>query len=200
MFIDESGDLGQQSDYFVLAALTVKDQAPLNRIVKNMRRNKFKKQLKGVQEIKANRSNPKLIKYMLNQLNDVSDAKVSYIILEKERCRSAYLLNDKHKLYNYVAGKLAEHIIIKDADLTVRIDKSKGKQILRDDFNQYFERKISENSTLGRIEIFHSYSHAWNGLQFADVLAWSKFQKVEHKNSEYIDILRVKKEVHSVWN
>jgi hypothetical protein len=52
MFIDESGDLGSQSDYFVLAALTVKDPFPLDRIIKNMRRNKFKKQLKDAQKIK----------------------------------------------------------------------------------------------------------------------------------------------------
>lgn len=199
MFIDESGDLGSQSDYFVLAALTVKDPLLLDRIIKNMRRNKFKKQLENAQEIKANSSSPELIKYMLMQLNTVPDAKVSYIILEKERCYSLYLLNDKHKLYNFVAGKLAEHIIFEDADLSVRIDKSKGKQILRDDFNNYFERKINEKSTLRKIEIYHSYSHAWTGLQFADVLAWSQFQKVEHKNREFMDMLKIEKEVYSVW-
>jgi hypothetical protein len=199
MFIDESGDLGSQSNYFVLAALTVKDPLPLDRIIKNMRRNKFKKQLKDAQEIKANSSSPELIKYMLTQLNGVTDAKVSYIILEKERCYSPYLLGDKHKLYNFVAGKLAERIILEDADLSVRIDKSKGKQILRDDFNKYFEKKINDKSTLRKIEIYHSYSHAWTGLQFADVLAWSKFQKVEHKNREFMDVLNIEKEVHSVW-
>lgn len=200
MFIDESGDLGRQSNYFILAALTVKDPLPLDRIIKNMRRNKFKRQLKGVQEIKANSSSSELVKYMLKQLNTVSEAKVSYIILEKERCYSSYLLNDKHKLYNFIAGKLAEHTILDNADLSVRIDKSKGKQVLRDDFNNYFERKLNENSTLRKIEIHHSYSHAWNGLQFADVLAWSKFQKIEHKNSEFMDMLKIEKEVYPVWD
>jgi len=109
------------------------------------------------------------------------------------------LLNDKHKLYNFVAGKLAEHIILEDADLSVRIDKSKGKQFLRDDFNNYFEKKINEKSTLRKIEIYHSYSHAWAGLQFADVLAWSEFQKVEHKNREFLDVLKIEKKVYSVW-
>lgn len=118
---------------------------------------------------------------MLKQLNTIPDAKVCYIVLKKERCYSSYLLSDKHKLYNFVAGKLAEHTILEDVDLLVRIDKSKGKQILRDDFNNYVEKKINEKSTLRKIEIYHSYSHAWAGLQFADVLAWSKFQKVEHK-------------------
>jgi len=199
MFIDESGDLGKQSNHFVIAALIVKDPALLDRIIKNMRRNKFKKKLKNAQEIKANKSSPDIIKYMLNQLNAIPETRVCYIVLKKEKLYSNYLLNDKHKLYNYVAGKLAEHVILQDADLLVRIDKSKGKQMLRDDFNRYFERKVNENSNLRKIEIHHSYSHAWNGLQFADVLAWSKFQKVEHENSEFMDVLNVKKEVYPVW-
>lgn len=199
MFIDESGDLGKQSNYFVLAALTVKDPLPLDRIIKNMRRNKFKKQLKNASEVKANRSSPELIKFMLKQLNTVPNVKVCYIILSKERCYSSYLLSDKHKLYNFVAGRLAEHTILEDVDLSVRIDKSKGKQILRDDFNNYFEKKINEKSTLRKIEIYHSYSHSWAGLQFADVLAWSKFQKIEHKNKEFIDLLEIEKEVYPVW-
>lgn len=200
MFIDESGDLGIQSKYFVFAALTVTDPDPLNRIIKNMRRNKFKKELKDASEIKASRSSPALVKYALNQLNAVTDAAVSYIILEKAKCYSSFLLNDKHKLYNFAAGRLAEHTTLEGADLLVRIDLSKGKQILRDDFNNYFSMKLNENSTLNRVEIYHSLSHAWNGLQFADMLAWSKFQKVEHKNSEFIDVLKIKKEVHQVWN
>lgn len=200
MFIDESGDLGTQSKYFVFAALTVKDPDPLNRIIKNMRRNKFKKELKDASEIKANRSSPALVKYALNQLNAVTDAAVSYIILEKAKCYSPFLLNDKHKLYNFAAGRLAEHTALEDADLLVRIDLSKGKQVLRDDFDNYFAMKLNENSTLHKVEIYHSLSHAWNGLQFADILAWSKFQKVEHKNSEFTDVLKIKKEVYQVWN
>lgn len=136
---------------------------------------------------------------MLKQLNTVPDERVCYIVLKKERCYSSYLLSDKHKLYNFVAGKLAEHTILEEIDLSVRIDKSKGKQILREDFNNYFEKKINEKSTLRKIEICHSYSHAWAGLQFADILAGSKFQKIEHENKEFIDLLEIEKEVHLVW-
>jgi Protein of unknown function (DUF3800) len=199
MFIDESGDLGRQSRYFVFAALTVKDPLLLDRIIKNMRRNKFKKELKDANEIKANSSSPALVKYALSQLNNVTDASVSYIILEKAQCYSPFLLNDKHKLYNFAAGRLAEHTILEDADLVVRIDLSKGKQVLRDDFNNYFKMKLNENSTLREIEIYHSLSHAWNGLQFADLLAWSKFQKVEHNNDEFTEVLKIRTEVRHVW-
>ena len=199
IFIDESGDLGSQSKYLILSALVVKSPAKLDRIIKNMRRYKFKKHLRKFNEIKANRSSPKLIKYMLTKLNDLDDAKVFFIILEKEKCHSDFLNSNKHKLYNFVAGKLATNINLDDGDVIVRIDKSKGKQVLRDDFNQYFERLLKENSCVEKVKIHHSYSHAWSGLQFADVLSWSAFQKMEHSNSEYIDVLKIRTEAYEVW-
>jgi len=198
MYIDESGDLGKQSAFFVIAALLVKDSHKLDKIIKNMRRNKFKRQLKKASEIKANKSKPEIIKYMLKKLNDNPKTKVFFIILKKEKCYSSFLNNDKHKLYNYVAGKMAANITL-ESDVIIRIDKSKGKQMLRDDFDRYFKNKLLHQSSVINIEIHHSYSHSWGGLQFADILAWSAFQKVEHKNNEYIDLLNIEKEVFEVW-
>ena len=46
MYIDESGDLGDNdgcSKYLVISALLIKNPNKLDRIIKNMRRNKFKK-------------------------------------------------------------------------------------------------------------------------------------------------------------
>ena len=49
IYIDESGDLGTKegsSHFLILTALIVDKPEELNRIIKNMRRNKFKKELK----------------------------------------------------------------------------------------------------------------------------------------------------------
>lgn len=199
MFIDESGDLGSQSKHLIFSALLVKDELPLKRIIKNMRRNKFKKELKKANEIKGNKSSPELVKYMIKKLNEIEGAKVFYITLEKDKCHSIYLNDHKHKLYNYVAGWLAQNIILEECDILVRIDKSKTKQVLRDDFNKYFEPRLKENCFLNKVEIHHSTSHSWDGLQFADILAWAAFQKVEHGNDEFIDKLTIEKEVYAVW-
>ncbi|WP_225419966.1 hypothetical protein [Methanohalophilus profundi] len=43
-----------------------------------MRRNKFKKELKNANEIKGNKSSPKLVKYMLKKLNGVDGAKAFF--------------------------------------------------------------------------------------------------------------------------
>ncbi|MDY6866182.1 MAG: DUF3800 domain-containing protein [Halobacteriota archaeon] len=200
IFIDESGDLGLRgSKYLVLSALMVEDYSFLDRKIKNMRRHKFRKELSKASEIKANKSSDELRRYMLKKLNEVENARVLYIILEKQKLYSEYLRGNKHKLYNYVAGKLAREIILDNVDVEVRIDKSKGKQILRDDFNSYFLKCLNERSTINRATVYHSYSHSWSGLQFADILAWACFQKFEHNDGKFIDLVELEQEVYYVW-
>ena len=200
IYIDESGDLGEKgSKYMVLAALLVEEPRCLDRIIKNMRRNKFKKELRKAIEIKADKSSDVIIKHMLHKLNVVKGAKVFYIVLEKKKIFSDFLKNDKHKLYNYVAGKLAKNIPLANMDIHIKIDKSKGKQMLREDFNGYFIKCLTEKSSTIKPVIEHSYSHSWSGLQFADILAWSCFQKFEHNNSMYIDLVKIDQEVYHVW-
>lgn len=197
IFIDESGDLGLGgSKYMVLTALLVTDYSYLDRIIKNMRRHKFKKELRKAQEIKACKSSEDVIKYMLCKLNEVPEIKILHVVLEKKKIFSEYLKNNKHKLYNYVAGKLAKNLMADEDGLEIRIDKSKGKQLLQEDFNAYFKKSLYPKAN---ISIHHSWSHCWSGIQFADILAWSCFQKFEHSNSKYIDLLKTEQEVYHVW-
>jgi hypothetical protein len=200
VYIDESGDLGQKgSKYMVLAALLVDNPAPLDRIIKNMRRNKFRKEIKKAEEIKANNSSVEIIRHMLIKLNEIGSAKIFYMVLEKKRIMIDYLKSNKDKLYNFVAGKLARNIILSELDVEIRIDKSKGKQLLQQDFNDYFLKNLQEKSNVRKVVIFHSYSQSWSGLQFADILAWSGFQKFEHNNSEYVELLKLEQESYQVW-
>lgn len=200
MYIDESGDCGEKgSKHLILSALVIENPASLDRIIKNMRRNKYYKELKKAQEIKANKSSKDLVRHMLLKLNGVEKAKIFYIVLEKKKILSNYLKNDSHKLYNYVAGKLAQNIILHVFDVEIRIGRSKGKQLLQEDFNQYFLMKLNEISSIRRVTINHSCSYSWSGLQFADILSWSCFQKFEHNNSEYIDLITLEPEVYHVW-
>lgn len=200
MYIDESGDLGMSgSKFLILAGLMTQKPKILDRIIKNMRRNKFKKELRKANEIKANNSSNEVRKYMLERLNNIESAKIVYVVLEKKKLYSEYLKNDKNKLYNYVAGKLARQIVLQDTDVEIRVDKSKGRQLLREDFNAHFLKNLNEKSSIRKATIEHSYSHAWSGLQFADLLAWACFQKFEHGNSEFVDVLKIEQEVYHVW-
>ncbi len=200
VYIDESGDLGKMgSNYLVLSALIVSNPGELDRIIKNMRRNKFKKELKSSSEIKANKSSGTIIMYMLEKLNLVKNSRVLYVVLEKKKLFSEYLSKDKNKLYNYVAGKLAKQILFNDSSVEIRIDRRYGKQLLQQNFNNYFMKCLNENSNPIKVRIEHSYSNNFSGLQFADVLAWSCFQKFEHENNSFVEKLKIEQEVYHVW-
>ena len=202
MYIDESGDLGTKagsSKFLILAALVVENPKDLDRIIKNMRRHKFKKELKKADEIKANKSSADVIYYMLKKLNSVKGVKVYYVVLDKSKIYSNYLRSDKHKLYNFVAGKLAKNINLSDTNFEIKIDKSKGNLFLQEDFNDYFNKSLKENCGDVVFKIEHSYSHSWSGLQFADILAWSCFQKFEFNNESFINELTIEQEVYQIW-
>ena len=202
MYIDESGDLGLNegsSRNIVISALLIVNPADLGRIIKNMRRNKFRKDLRVFSELKANKLKKEVIVYALEQLNKIKGAQVFHVVLEKKKIYSEFLKNDKHKCYNFIAGKLAKNILLQGIDIDIRIDKSKGKQMLQEDFNVYFEKCLREKSNVYKVKIEHSYSQSWPGLQFADLLAWAAFQKVEYNNSKFIDILKISQEAYNIW-
>ncbi|MFH1637842.1 MAG: DUF3800 domain-containing protein [Candidatus Woesearchaeota archaeon] len=197
IYLDESGDLGLRgSRYLVISALIINNPKEINRIIKNMRRNKFKKQLKKAYEIKANKSSEKIVKHMLKKLNEIEGAKIFHVILKKKSIQNYN--RGKDKLYDYVAGKLAKNIILDAYDVEIRVDKSKGKQILQEDFNKCFLKNLHKNSRIAKTKIYHSYSHGWAGLQFADVLAWSCFQKYEHSNSEYMLLIKLEQKIYHI--
>jgi len=203
MYIDESGDLGfnvNSSKYIIITALVIDDYRELDKIVKNMRRNKFKKELTHMNELKAYKLHDYIRIHMLKKLNAIPNIKIYHVILQKSKVFSDYLKSDKHKLYNFIAGKLAHNILMNDISMDIKIDKSKGNIFLQKDFNDYFKRKLEESSKEIKCKIEHGYSHSWSGLQFADLLAWSCFQKYENNNSTYLETLNVPQEFYTIWN
>ena len=192
IYVDESGDLGlsqRSSKFLVVSALITDVPQQLDRIIKNARRHKFKKELKKAKEIKFNKSSPALVEYIIKELTETNSCQGVNCILDKGKLYSDYLKSNKHKLYNYVAGYMARAIILDSDNVEVRIDRSKGKQLLRDDFNTYFERNLRSGSKIGEIEICHSYSENFSGIQLCDVLAGSVYQKFNNANSHYIDMM-----------
>jgi hypothetical protein len=161
IYIDESGELGlskMSSKVLIISALIADDSRKLDRIIKNARRYKFSKELRKAKEIKFNKSSHELKKYLIMKLNETAQCRGVHCVLYKKNLTSEYLKDHKHKLYNYAAGQLAKAIVLESCNVVVRIDKSKGKQILRDDFNKYFERNLRDGSLIDGINIFHSQS------------------------------------------
>lgn len=184
VYIDESGDLGfhpeKSSSHLIITALFVTKPSKLDRIIKNIRRNTFKKEIKKSQEIKGSKTNEIIIKRLLLKLNEIQDIKIVHIVAEKKLLKAYLNENNKHELYNIIVGEIAKHIPFEKTELEIRIDKSANKKELRNEFNAYFIEILNLYSSCRAIEntIHHNDSKTWNGLQFADLLAWSEYQKI----------------------
>ena len=199
VYIDETGDMGEKgSNYFIITAVWVDNPALFDRLIKNIRRYKFKKELKKAQEIKANKSSKELIEHILKKFSEIDSAHAQSIILEKKRLYSKYLKEDKNKMYNFVCGHLAS-IGVDSKKLIIRIDRSKGKQNLISDFNKYLGIKFKEVRWNRELEVFHSWSQSWSGLQMADVISWAVFQKFEHDNDYYFKVIEKKTNIVHMW-
>jgi hypothetical protein len=195
VYIDESGDLGfhpeKSSTHLIITALFVSDPLKLDRIMKSIRRNAPQKEIKKSFEMKGSKLSETTVKRLLIKLNEIQDIKIVHIIAEKKHLQRYLEKNNKNQLYNIIVGEIAKHIPFEKTGLEIRIDKSKNKKELRDEFNTYFIETLKSYSSCHVIEntIHHNDSKMWSGLQFADILAWSEYQKIALKKDEISNLI-----------
>ena len=75
--------------------------------------------------------------------------------------------------------------------MPIIIDRSKSNEKEIELFNEMFKSSLN-NPKNHPIIIKHLSSTHNKGLQVADLIAWSFFQKVEHGNDEFVNIMKNK--------
>lgn len=189
IYIDESGDLGKGSKYFIIGAIIVDDYIKLERSITKIRR-KFKKELGNFQEIKGNKTKNFIIKKLLTKVNSLN-SEIFIIVFDKKDKYKINYKNDFNVLYDIIASELAKEIKITKSTLII-VDTCKPKKKLVNNFNQRFLDKIN-NSKNHQINIIHQNSINQKGLQVIDVIVWAAFQYMEHNNGEFINLIENKK-------
>ena len=188
IFIDESGELGKQTKYFVFGAIIVNNPKKLDKLIKRVRK-KYKKQLGKAPEIKGNKIDNYIIKKILKKINTI-DCEIVAIIFDKKNIYKIQNKTDFNVLYNTIASELAKRISITNPT-SIIIDKYKNKEDEIDNFNKTFKSNLN-NFKNYPIIIKHGNSINYNGLQIVDLISWSIFQSVEHKNFEFINLIENK--------
>ena len=188
IYIDESGELAKQSDYFVFGAIITNNPKEIDNIIKKTRKN-YRKQLGNSSEIKGYTTDDYIIKKILKKLNN-TDYKVVGIILDKKNIYKIHHSYDYNILYDKIASELAQRININNST-SIIVDKCKNKEEEINNFNKQFTANLN-NSKNYSVDIKHTNSIHYNGLQMADIIAWSIFQSVERNNSEFIDLIQNK--------
>lgn len=188
IYIDESGDLGNDSRYFIITALIVNDGKTLNRIIRKINRT-YRKQIGDSNEIKGVRTPNHIKKKIFKKLNN-NDYIVYSIIFDKI---DRYLLKHNYsnnQLYDLIAFRLANMITI-NHNTDIFIDKSKAKKQEIEEFNKKFIENLN-NPKEYKLTIKHANSIHYKGLQIVDLISWSIFQKYENNNDEFNNLIKNK--------
>ncbi len=188
IYIDESGELAKQTDYFIFGAIITNNHKEIDNLIKKTRK-KYKKQLGNISEIKGYTTDDYILKKILMKLNN-TDCRVVGIILDKRNIYKVHHSYDYNILYDTLASKLAQELNINNST-SIIVDKCKNKKEEINNFNKQFTSNLN-NPKNHSVDIKHANSIHYNGLQMADIIAWSIFQSVERDNSEFIDLIQNK--------
>lgn len=185
IYIDESGDLGKDSKYFIISAIISSNKTDLERIINKINRI-FKKQLRNSNEIKGNNTPNYIIKKILKRLENI-DYEAVIIVFNKEN-KDKIKYSNNNELYDIIASELAKMITIKQKT-SIIIDKSKTKHSDIKLFDKHFIENLNNNLNFP-IEISHLSSTNSKGLQIIDIISWSYFQNYEKNNEEFIKLIK----------
>jgi len=163
IYIDESGDIGlgpKSSPFFVIAALIIHQPLQIQRCFKKIRKNRLKKKLRELPELKFNNSDNVIKRRVLDCLA-TSDIEFWCSVLRKEQLYDR-LRTQPQIVYNYLTGSLIANIYFHYqpfSEFNVIVDKSLNG-IHKEQFDQYIiyktmERHIPITGTLVLPKIIH---------------------------------------------
>jgi hypothetical protein len=187
VLVDESGDLGKYgTKYFIIAALQIREEKPLGRIIKRARQRKLKKKMSELSELKAVNSTEALRRFILGRIASL-DCNIYLLAVDKEKI-APQLLAVQNKLYNWLCRLLCQQI--SGEKIRLVIDKKYNNRLLRKDFNDYLERELLKHGIAASIE--HLESHSYPPLQAVDFIAWAANRKFSSGDDSYYKIIQSK--------
>lgn len=201
LYLDESGDLGfdfvnkKPSSYFTICVLAVKgheNDRALAGFVRAVVRRKLRGGGRDEPELKGSKTTMQVKRFLFGKVRGL-DFKLYAVTLNKRRFFDS-LIEDKERVYNYVAHMALQRVDFKDAAIRVimTVDKCKSKQAI-DEFNGYILNHLKALiDPLVPLDIFHMTSVESPNLQAADMFAWGIFRKYEMGDAEWYDVFRGK--------
>jgi len=196
IFGDESGDLGiKGSNYFILSLIIFSNKneyKKLKYLLKKVRRHKFHKILKTQREIKGYKSSDELVFYLLKKSNEINYKIYTIVFNKKKHSNKVFLENhNQYHIYSQLIFTLLNNINLK-TDFILTLDRFISP-INDENFKKAMIKELEK--TVRNSKIHHSNSEKWKGIQFADLIAWSSFQKFERNKTKYLEKLKNKHEI-----
>lgn len=200
LIFDESGNLGSQGRYFVIACIDTYDQKSLHNIMHKklgVAKTMFKKLAAlHANEIKAKDAYP-CIKYHILECIARKNLGISYVVADLHHVRPD-LLKDKNILYNYLMRLIIEKLVTeKDNGTTINIicDNHTTKVASANSFSDYIKLYLLYEKDLHlNLKIKYMDSDAKNAyiVQAADYVANALYGYYEYGDALYFSRFKYK--------
>lgn len=198
IFMDESGDLGFDksksccSKNFLITFFICENPNPFEKVVKKTFLSMPEdKQKNHCGTLHACHEHPKTKMKMYNLLKEKQDFSIMVVRLNKAKVYTD-LQNEKNVLYNYVTNVLLDRIITKKLCNTKEpiyfiASQRDTNKYMNKVFTDYLIDKTKDRINLN-LEIQSASKHKC--LQLVDFLSWGIFQKYEHNDESYYEIIK----------
>jgi len=187
-FMDESGTVGVTGTHFLIVAATT---LPNPRDIEKPIRNAFRQALKkfgaeAVSEVKASDLDEPVVLRLLAEIAE-KDVQVFITVVDQQAIRVPP--RDKEEIYRQAVAGTVRRLAEKFPRLDLSIDKRHTNAHLR----RLLEKAIrDEIETLPRqnVLIQQENSITRKELQAADAVAWAIFQKYEHHDLRFYEVIQ----------
>jgi len=191
IFIDESGDLGLNEGYFIIAMLVAHDPKRIKNLVKNFcAENK-------VGEIHACELDFIQKQELINKLTKQVDYNVSYIIADKMMITKKDLFKNNNLLFNYLFSFLVKDVFRANTDdIYLYLDNRTQKVASINSLSDYIKIKAyAEWGFNKKLIIEYHDSKVCKAVQMADLVANCVRRKYVHQKDDFYNRLNIVKSI-----
>ena len=179
----------------MIASVETKNDHQIGHVFKKIRK-KLRRKERDIPEFKFTKTNHNTKLKILSKLVEL-DVSFSAVVLNKNTVLS-HLRTKQQILHNYITGFIVEIIpLSRQRRINLIIDKFITNETKRINFDSYIKKKIRDSCMrcgmiVPKVDIKHASSQSYPGLQAADFVAGSIFNKYERKYNAYYEIIEPK--------
>lgn len=191
IYIDESGDLGLNEGYFVIAMLMAHDSKRIKNIIKNFC------SYHSIKESHACKLKFPDKQFLINKLSKQVDYSVSYIVVDKMMVENKKLFESNNLLFNYLVSFLLKDVFKANTDdIVIYMDNRNQKVASINSLSEYIRIKAMTDWGFDKNIVFHycdSINH--KAVQMVDLIANCIRRKYVHKKSDFYNRLNIIKSI-----
>ncbi len=167
IFIDESGDLGYNENYFIIAMIASYNPKRIKNIIKSFCA------CHSLPEVHATNLSLPNKQFLINKLTKQQDYTISYIVVDKMMIKKKQLFKDNNLLFNYLISFLLKETIKSNTDdICLHLDNRTQKVASINSLKDYIRIKAyAEWNYNKNLSVCYLDSKNSKAIQMADLVA-----------------------------